>query len=140
MYFHEQKAIEASKLNPGARELVEQLRKARIAVGVLTRNQRDNAVAVARKHNLEFDAILGREDGPVKPDSFGVLHLCNQFGVRPSETIVVGDYLFDLQCAKAAGAIAVWLKNSHHSKDFTDEADFCVENVGEILEIVESYR
>ena len=140
LHYHEQKAIEGSKLNSGVKEAVESLRKAGIIVGVLTRNQRDSAVAVARKHDLEFDAILGREDGPVKPDSFGVVHLCNQFGVKPSEAVVVGDYLFDLQCAKAAGAIAVWLKNSHHSQDFSEDADFCVENVGEILNIVESYK
>jgi phosphoglycolate phosphatase-like HAD superfamily hydrolase len=66
------------------------------------------------------------------------VHLCEQFGVDPSQAMVVGDYLFDLLCAKAAGAIAVWLKNNHHSQDFSQEADFCVENVGEILEIVRS--
>lgn len=140
LHYHEQQAIEASRLNPGALETISALRQGGIQVGVLTRNQRDNAVEVARRHNLEFDAILGREDGPVKPDSFGVLNLCNKFRVEPHETLVVGDYLFDLQCAKSAGAIAVWLKNNHHNQDFTEEADFCIENVGQILKIVDSYR
>lgn len=139
LHDHESRAVEASTLNPGAKETIEALRESGILVGILTRNQKHNAIAVARKHGLEFDGIVGREDGPAKPDSFGVVHLCGQFGVEPSRTLVVGDYLFDLQCATAAGAVAVWLKNSHHCRDFSDEADFCVENVGEILEIVKSW-
>ena len=139
LHHHEQIAVEASQMNPGARETIEALRSAGIRVGILTRNLRDNALAVAQKHDLEFDGIVGREEGPAKPDSFGVVHLCRQFAVEASQTMVVGDYLFDLQCAKAAGAIAVWLKNSHHSQDFSQDADFCVENVGQILEIVKSH-
>jgi HAD superfamily hydrolase (TIGR01509 family) len=136
LHEHERRAVEVSRLNPGAGETIKSLRASGILVGILTRNQRENAIAVARKHNLEFDGIVGREDGPAKPDSFGVVHLCEQFAVDPSQTMVVGDYLFDLQCAKTAGAIAVWLKNNHHSQDFSREADFCVDNVGQILEIV----
>jgi len=140
LYAHEQRAVEASTLNPGAAETLSALRKAGVLIGILTRNQRDNAYAIARKHDLEFDAVVGREDGPVKPDAFGVLHLCRQFGVSPQETMVVGDFLFDLLCARSAGAIAVWLKNSNHKQDFTQHADFCIENIAEILEIIAMRR
>ncbi len=47
----------------------------------MTRNKKDNAFAVAEKHGLKFDAVVGREEGPVKPDAFGVLYLCEQFGI-----------------------------------------------------------
>jgi len=112
------------------------LRAADIRIGILTRNKRDNAYAIARKHNLQFDAVIGREDGPVKPDAFGVLELCRQFGVIPQETMLVGDYLFDLLCAKAAGACAVLLANHHQADDFVEHADFCIENISGILEII----
>jgi len=141
LYAHEQRAVEASTLNPGAAETLSALRKAGVLIGILTRNQRDNAYAIARKHDLEFDAVVGREDGPVKPDAFGVLHLCWQFGVSPQKTMVVGDFLFDLLCARSAGAIPVWLKNSNHKReDFTQHADFCIENIAEILEIITMRR
>ncbi len=140
LHYHEQKAIAESRLNPGAKETIDALRQAGIRVGVLTRNQRDNAVAVARMHNLDFDAILGREDGPAKPDAFGVLHLCERFSIPPRQTMLVGDYLFDLQCARTAGAIAVWLNNNHHNQDFGEHADFSVDNIGEILDIISLRR
>ncbi len=138
LYNHEEKAVIESKLNPTAKETLSSLRAADIHIGILTRNQRANAHAIANKHNLQFDAVIGREDGPAKPDAFGVLELCRQFGVDPKETMVVGDYLFDLLCAKAAGACAVLLANHHQADDFAKYADFCIENISGILEIIEN--
>jgi phosphoglycolate phosphatase-like HAD superfamily hydrolase len=94
-------------------------------------------LAVARKHGLEFDAVVGREDGPVKPDAFGVLRICQGFGVRPEEALLVGDYLFDVLCAKAAGAVAVLLVNSRQAAEFAEQADFAIEKIDQILQIVE---
>jgi phosphoglycolate phosphatase-like HAD superfamily hydrolase len=106
----------------------------------LTRNKRSNALAIARKHKLKFDAVIGREDGPVKPDAFGVLQLSRQFGVKPEETLLVGDYLFDLLCAKAAGAVAVLLVNHEQAEEFTEHADFCIEDISQVLEIIDSKK
>ena len=136
LFIHEQKAVVESKLNAGAKQTLSALRAAGIHIGILTRNKRDNAYAIAQKHKLKFDAVIDREDGPVKPDAFGVLQLCRQFGVEPEETLLVGDYLFDLLCAKAAGACAVLLTNHHQAEDFAEHADFCIENITGILEII----
>jgi HAD superfamily hydrolase (TIGR01509 family) len=136
LHFHEQKAVTESKLNPGARQTLSALREAGICIGILTRNRRCNAHAIARKHDLKFDAVVGREDGPVKPDAFGVLRICQQFNVKPQESLLVGDYLFDLLCAKAAGAVAVLLANHERAGEFARYADFTIENIGEVLQIV----
>jgi HAD superfamily hydrolase (TIGR01509 family) len=137
LHYHEQKAVAESKLNPGAKETLDELRKRKIKIGVLTRNKRANALAVAAKHGLTFDAVVDREDGPVKPDAFGVLHLCKQFKIKPQEAIVVGDYLFDLLCAKAAGAMAVLLKNHHKADEFAKHADFVIENITDLFKIID---
>jgi len=136
LYIHEEKAVIESKLNNGAKHTLSSLCAAGIFIGILTRNKRSNAYAIARKHNLNFDAVIGREDGPVKPDAFGVMQLCRQFGVAPKETMLVGDYLFDLLCAKAAGACAVLLTNHNQADDFAEHADFCIKNITEILQII----
>jgi phosphoglycolate phosphatase-like HAD superfamily hydrolase len=107
-----------------------------ISIGVLTRNRKKNALAVAQKHGLEFDAVLGREDGPVKPDIFGVVKLCEYFKVKPTQAIMVGDYLFDIQCANAAGAVSVLLKNHHQADEFAKQADFAIENLDQIIQII----
>jgi HAD superfamily hydrolase (TIGR01509 family) len=138
--YHEQKAVKESELNTDAKKTLSKLRAAGIHVGILTRNKKDNAFAIAQKHGLMFDAVVGREDGPVKPDSFGVLHLCKQFDVKPKETLLVGDYLFDLLCAKAAGAFAVLLKNHKQAIDFSEHADFSIENISQVIDIIENKK
>jgi HAD superfamily hydrolase (TIGR01509 family) len=136
LYSYEQKAVAESRLNPGAKSTLSALRAAGIYVGILTRNRRGNALAIARKHGLKFDAVVDREDGPVKPDAFGVLRICQQFGVKPCETLLVGDYLFDLLCAKAAGAVAVLLANHKAASEFSDHADYVVDRIDQVLQIV----
>jgi HAD superfamily hydrolase (TIGR01509 family) len=140
LHFHEQRAVIESILNPGAKQTLETLRKAAISIGILTRNRRSNAIAIANKHNLKFDAIVDREDGPVKPDAFGVLQICRQFGLKPEQTLVVGDYLFDVLSAKAAGAIAVLLANHKRADEFAVHADFRIEKIDQVLQIIEEKK
>jgi HAD superfamily hydrolase (TIGR01509 family) len=134
---HEEKAVAESTLNPGAKETLEELRKRKIPIGILTRNKKENAFAIAAKHSFKFDAVVGRDEGPVKPDAFGVLYLCEKFRIKPQESLVVGDYLFDLLCARAAGAIPVLLKNHHKADEFAKHADFVIENIAGLLKIID---
>lgn len=140
LHYHEQMAVTRSRLNPGAEKTLELLRAGGVKVGILTRNRRNNAIAVADKHGLKFDVIVGREDGPAKPDAYGVIQICKQFGVRCEETLMVGDYLFDLQCANAAGAVSVLLINTEKSAEFVEYADFTIEKIEQILAIIEGKK
>ena len=137
LHDHEQLALAESRLKPDAAKTLAELQSWGLPIGILTRNRKDNAAAIARKHKLHFDAVVGREDGPVKPDAFGLLHLCQRFGVAPAETLMVGDYLFDLLCAKAAGAIAVWMVNDGQAGQFSEHADFEIKELNEVLRIID---
>jgi len=134
--YHEVRAVKESRLNDGAKETLDALERAGIQIGILTRNRKRNAVAVADMHNLKFGVIVDREDGPVKPDAFGVLEICRQFQIKPNETIVVGDYLFDILCAKSAGAWSVLLANHRKADEFARQADFTIEKIDRILQII----
>jgi len=136
LHRHESRAVSESRLNKGVRQTLGLLRQAGIRIGVLTRNKRANAIAVAEKHRLDFDFIVDREAGPVKPDAFGVLRICREFAVAPKNTLVVGDYLFDVLCAKSAGALAVLLVNNNRAAEFAEKADFVIESIDQVLDIV----
>lgn len=136
LYKHEQSAIEHSTLSAGACETLKQLRQIGIRIGVMTRNTRSNASAVAKKHDIEFDAVVDRNDGPVKPDPFGVKRLCNHFKIKPQQALVVGDYLFDLQSAKAAGATAVLINTGKNAERFGILADYIIDSLSEIIDII----
>jgi HAD superfamily hydrolase (TIGR01549 family) len=140
LHKHESEAVEKSTLNDGAKETLAKLRHHGINIGILTRNTRNNALAVESKHELKFDAIVAREDGPVKPDSFGVLKLCEHFACKPQETMVVGDFLYDLLSAKAAGAISILINNHKDAKDFRAHADYTINALGELVAIIEENK
>lgn len=137
LHFHEEKAVAESRLNPGAKQTLVALHRAGLSIGILTRNRRCNALAIAARHHLKFDAIVDREDGPVKPDAFGVLEICRQFAVLPQETLVVGDYLFDVLSAKAAGAVAVLLANHERADEFAKHADFRIAKIDDLLKLLD---
>ena len=135
---HEDRAVVESTLNPGARLTLEALRARGIAVGILTRNTRANALAVATKHALEFDGVVDRSDGPIKPDSFGVRRLCESFGVSPDEAMVVGDYFFDLLSAHAAGAGAALLLHPGVNEQYAAFADYPLARLDDLVRIIDN--
>jgi len=136
LHRHEKRAVECSVLNPHVRDVLGILRDQGVRIGILTRNLRENALSVSRKHELEFDAVVGRDDGPAKPDAFGVHTLCRKFKVLPEQTLLVGDYLHDMLCARAAGAIGILLMSHAKNREFAEYASFTIENMGQIIQIM----
>lgn len=135
---HEHQAVINSELNQHVTRTLRSLREKSINIGILTRNSRQNALAVLSMHNLDLDAVIAREDGPVKPDAYGVLKLCQGFGCDVCEAIVVGDYLHDLLCARSAGAIAVLIKTHKDAERFSEHADYTISSLDQLMPIIES--
>ena len=80
-------------------------------MGRLTRN-----TAAAAKETLsvtglaEFfkdESIVARETCSPKPNPAGVLYLVEGWEVKADSAVVVGDYLYDLQAGREAGARTV---------------------------------
>jgi HAD superfamily hydrolase (TIGR01509 family) len=106
---HERAAIAEATLTDGCADLLAHLTALGIPMGILTRNIREVVEAFARTFSFRFQAIYTREDGPHKPAPDGVLALCAALGVRPEETLTVGDYKFDVLAGRAAGCRTVLL-------------------------------
>ncbi|OHB54010.1 MAG: hypothetical protein A2Y07_02180 [Planctomycetes bacterium GWF2_50_10] len=134
---HETAAVEKSRLNAGVRETLDYLAVKKIQTGIITRNTKENALAVAAKHSLNFDHIVDRFDGPVKPDAWGVLRLCEIFNTPPEQVIVVGDFLHDVQAARAAGAVSVLLKNHKNAHDFLPWSDYSIDRIDELISLIQ---
>ena len=66
---------------------------------------------------------LGREHE--KPSPEGVMAICRAFGVKPEETLVVGDSLKkDIAVAKQVKALDVWAEyGTYHSKEYRERLD-----------------
>jgi HAD superfamily hydrolase (TIGR01549 family) len=105
---HERELALASQAAPGAVELVRDLAGRGFQLGILTRNARELAhvtlEAIGLADCFAVEDILGRDEAAHKPDPAGLLHLANVWQVPASQMVMVGDYRFDLDCGRAAGA------------------------------------
>ncbi len=131
----EAEAAAKSELNDGALETVRALAGHGIGTALLTRNSRASTDTVLARHGLSFAHIYTREDGPLKPDPAPVRTLCAALGVAPAETLMVGDYLFDIKSGRAAGARTALIVHDGDVPPYAGQADHIIRALGEVLTI-----
>ena len=134
---HEAEAARRSRLMPGAGELLDWLRARGIRTAVLTRNSRRSVDHACQKHGLEFDAVVAREDHLPKPSPMGVRHLMSTLGAEPEETIVVGDFRFDMEAGAAAGCRTIALVFDPRPA-WASEATWIAADLAEVRRILEA--
>lgn len=133
LHRHEAEAATNSELRPNAGRVVRELRAARIPVALMTRNSRRSVETLLTRHHLTFDIVRTREDGPFKPSPMPVVDICVKLGVQPDESWVVGDYRYDIECGRAAGATTVLVLEGNVRPDWAGEADFVIHDLLELL-------
>ena len=118
-------------LYPGAHEAVTQLSR-RVTLGVATGKSTRGVQAVLGHYKLLdlFTTIQTADTAPSKPDPGMVLNAMREIGVSAARTAVIGDSIYDMQMAKAAGARAIGVSWGYHPPaDLTAAgADAIVEN------------
>jgi HAD superfamily hydrolase (TIGR01509 family) len=121
---------------PGARALLVALRRRGARLGILTRNSVRAAHETLRVAGLQayFDPrwVLGREGAAPKPDPQGIRALLSRWQAPATRTVVVGDYLFDLQAGRAAGAATIYVDASGFFP-WREHADFSVRALDALL-------
>ena len=100
---HEELAAATAKLHDGVAEFVTWLEGKAVRRAVLSRNSRRSVSAVLARVRLEFDPIVSRDDAPYKPSPHGLWQICKAWQVAPSEVLMIGDYIFDIQAGRSAG-------------------------------------
>jgi HAD superfamily hydrolase (TIGR01509 family) len=110
---HEREAIARATLADGCAEVLAHLGALGIPMAILTRNVREVVDTFSRMFGFSFAAVYTREDGPPKPSPAGVLALCEKMGAVPAETLVVGDYKFDILAGRDAGCATVLVLGTH---------------------------
>jgi phosphoglycolate phosphatase len=107
LHDHEQAGALRATLMPGVREFLDHLAARRIPCAGLTRNSRSAALLTTERLNLALAPLITREDAPLKPDPTAVYRICEHWGFQPSEVAVVGDYHYDIDVGRNAGAWSV---------------------------------
>lgn len=112
-------------LYPGAADAVTGLaRRQDLVLGIATGKSRRGVRAVLARHGLleHFITINTSDDAPSKPNPGMVIRAMSETGVAPSDTVVVGDTVYDVAMARAAGVAAVGVTWGYHPRDALAEA------------------
>jgi HAD superfamily hydrolase (TIGR01549 family) len=133
----EDAGVAEAKLNRGARELLDDLKERGMPTALLTRNTRRSVDGVCRKLNLKFEIVVTREDGPYKPAPEPIWEIAKRWGVKPVEVLMVGDYKWDVLCARNAGAPCALLADGDEDADWAKHADHVITELMEVIEIIE---
>jgi HAD superfamily hydrolase (TIGR01549 family) len=118
LHRHELAGAERATLLPGVAELLAEVSRRGLAQAIATRNSKPIAEATLRRLGIQIELVLTRDCGPIKPDPWPVLRACQQWGTRPAEVAVIGDYRFDIECGRAAGARTVLLTHEENPHEY----------------------
>ena len=111
-----------SRPNIGAEQLVASIKLAGLPIGILTRNNRASVTQALENFPslslADIDVMITREDSvKIKPSGEGVLLAARKLGVDPAHVLVVGDFRFDIEAGKDAGALTAYLSNGQAIPD-----------------------
>jgi phosphoglycolate phosphatase len=104
-------------LYPGARAALDALgRRPDTLLGIATGKSQRGVRAVLGRHGLSgrFATIQTSDDAPSKPHPGMVLAAMRETGVPPRDTVMVGDTVYDVEMARAAGVRAIGVGWGYH--------------------------
>lgn len=122
----EQRMAHQAEPSEGAVELVQKLAAQGIALGILTRNQRDCVHIILNKLGIdEFfteGSIIAAQDALPKPHPEGIQRLLDLWQARPDDSLIIGDFHYDLEAGQQAGVLSV-----HYAADRQERWPQCTD-------------
>ena len=106
-------------LLPGARELLQQLSRAKVPYAIATSGRREGAQPALERLGVtaEIPVITRQEVQRAKPDPDLFLAAAERLNVPITRAMVVGDSVWDLLAARRAGCLGIGLLSGGYGKD-----------------------
>ena len=121
----------------GADDLLQRLHDGGRQLAILTRNTmpvvKQTLQACRLEHFFPLEHILDRDACIPKPSPDGVRQLLGFWQAEADDTVMVGDYLYDLEAGKGAGVLTVHVA-SRGDVDWPEYTDIRVDALGDILD------
>lgn len=132
-------------LFPGIAEMMQTLSgRDELLIGAVTGKSRRGLTHIAETHGFDRIFFVSRtaDDCPSKPHPAMVSECCSEAGIDPSDTVVIGDAIYDMQMAKAAGAAAIGVAWGYADVPDLVEAgaDYIARTPADIMEWMEHYH
>jgi HAD superfamily hydrolase (TIGR01509 family) len=128
-----------AKIMDGSRALLEKLASRGAQLGIFTRNVMPVVLETLRAcdidHLFPLEHIVDRDVATPKPSPDGIHHLLNFWQADAEDTVMVGDYLYDLQSGKSAGVTTIHL-DGRQDQTWPEYTDIYIREFSEIEALV----
>lgn len=126
-----------SRPYPGMVELLKELQRNNIAIGVASNKYQEAAVKLVLQFfpGVDFALILGQREGiPSKPDPTIAYEIIEHTGIAKEDTVYIGDSCVDMQTGKNAGITTVGVSWGFRPKAELESynPDFIADNADEL--------
>ena len=103
-------------LFPGAVAALENLRKLGFELAIATGKSRRGLIATLEHHDLSghFTTLMTSDDGPGKPNPHMLIYAMSETGADPTQTVMIGDTVFDMEMARSARVAAIGVAWGYH--------------------------
>lgn len=124
----------------GMRKTIRKLHE-KYQLGIISSGGRHSTQAFLRKFKLAkyFRYVVSSEDCEfIKPHPAPMKKIIEEANVKPENSMLVGDTVFDILCAKRAGAIAAAVKSGFDTERFLKmhKADYFLDSVNDLTDLL----
>ena len=126
---------------PGAAMVLKHFNERGMKTSILTTKAQDQADKIIDhfgfRENLSY--VMGRRNGVAhKPSAEPLLIICDELGMEPSETLMVGDTELDINCGKNARALSCGVTHGYRTEENLRENNpyFLINNIGELKDLL----
>ena len=131
-----------SCLYPGVKEAMEFLKTRDVKIGCVTNKAAQFTLPILKDLGIAeyFEIVIcGDTLAKKKPDPLPLLHAAEKLGVKPENSLMLGDSMSDVKAARAAGFDIVCMSYGYnHGEDIRDyNPDAVVDSMNEIQTVVD---
>ncbi|MDW8002230.1 MAG: HAD family hydrolase [Deltaproteobacteria bacterium] len=133
---------ETVRLLPGVREVLRELKKRKIKIGIVTgrtsKGERKWVELRRLKVDRFVDSFITASESPRKPNAQGLMECIERLGVRPEEVVFVGDSVADMMAGKKANLKTFGVLTGVASEEdlITEKPTGILKNLKELLNYI----
>jgi len=128
----------------GAPGTLKKLKETGIPMGIITSKIRKGAMRGLKTFGLDkfFEVVVAADDVALpKPNPEPLLKAAEILNIKPSYSLMVGDTLYDVQCAKNAGALSAAVGWSECADKLKKAPyDYWLESFGDLIKLLKEKR
>jgi len=131
-----------SCLYPGVQEALDFLKTTGVRIGCVTNKAAQFTLPILKDLHISdyFEMVVCGDELPKKkPDPMPLLHVAEKLGVRPEQSLMLGDSMSDVKAARAAGFDIICMSYGYnHGEDIRDyNPDAVVDSMDEVKGLID---